>query len=289
MAADTKKFCKDHYKAVKLLGKGNDGRVYQLEKKPEYHDSEGPAILAKKICFDAEKEAELMLTMPSHENVLKCYDFVIGDTVDIYLECCDEDLKSYMEKNRISISEDQEKIVSLSKQMMAGLAHIHGRNVFHRDLKPANVLIKHTNYGPILKIADFGLSKSIKVDQTQAVTIAGTGRYMSPEMLEAFLRLQHRGEQVDIAPMPSDIYSMGLLLLILLTSETEIVAIREDKSKTCAIIQERFPDSPMTPALLKMLAEKPRDRATAYEIYVYFHKTLVSFNNLIISWNFIHL
>ena len=272
MSTETPEFCKDHYRAVKLLGKGAEGRVYKLEKKPEFHDTGGPDVLAKKVCFDAEKEADLMKSMPPHENVLRCYDYTMGDDmVEIYLEYCDEDLKSHMVKNRSAISKDPEKILTLSKQLMAGLAHIHEHKVFHRDLKPANVLVKHTDEGIVLKIADFGLSKTLKIDHTQPLTIAGTGLYMSPEMLEAFAN--HQLEQAEISPKPSDVFSVGLIMLQLLTPN--IISFREDRSKTCSLIQERFPNSPIMPVLLLMLAENPRDRATAIEIHDYLDKALV--------------
>ena len=270
--------CKEHYKRVGLIGKGAGGKVFKLEKKPEYADTNEPQFLARKVCCGSDREAEIMKNMPPHENVLRCYDYVVEDSLEIFMELCDTDLKTYMKENRIDVSNDPEKIISLSKQLMAGLAHIHGHKVFHRDLKPENVLIKTTEDGITLKIADFGSSKLLKADQTQNLTIGGTGRYMSPEMLEA--ALNPSSATAELSPMPSDIYSMGLLILYLVIDDVR--PFRHDKTKTCLMIQKHLPDSLLTPVLQLMLAEKPRDRANATVIHDILSKTLVSFRKCLL-------
>lgn len=42
------------------------------------------------------------------------------------------------------------------RQLLAGLAHIHGQGIIHRDLKPANIF--YDARGDI-KLGDFGLAK----------------------------------------------------------------------------------------------------------------------------------
>ncbi|KAH8071546.1 mitogen-activated protein kinase [Aureococcus anophagefferens] len=46
-------------------------------------------------------------------------------------------------------------------QMLSGLRHLHAAGVLHRDLKPGNVLL---NESCELKICDFGLARSLDVD-----------------------------------------------------------------------------------------------------------------------------
>jgi serine/threonine protein kinase len=92
-------------------------------------------------------------------------------------------------------------------QICQALADAHGRDVVHRDLKPANVFVVRTGVVPLfIKVLDFGLSRSgqdpLSVEHaTQAGTIQGTPRYISPEAIA--------GEGAQCA---SDIYSLGVML-----------------------------------------------------------------------------
>ena len=74
--------------------------------------------------------------------------------------------------------------------------------IVHRDIKPSNILL--TPDGAV-KVADFGLAKSLRIPQGESHMIAGTSDYISPE--------QGIGMAVDIR---SDIYSLGVVLYELL-------------------------------------------------------------------------
>ncbi len=87
-----------------------------------------------------------------------------------------------------------------------GLAAAHQEGLIHRDLKPANILQTHDG---IVKLADFGLAKSLDGDETSPLTrtgtVLGTPHYMSPE--------QCQGEALDAR---SDLYSLGATYFTLL-------------------------------------------------------------------------
>ncbi len=93
------------------------------------------------------------------------------------------------------------------REVCRGLEHAHAAGVIHRDIKPANIML--TKDGAV-KIMDFGLARvaSETIAMTQAGSVLGTPRYMSPE--------QASGENVDAR---SDIFSTGVLGFELLSGQ----------------------------------------------------------------------
>ncbi|WP_281689318.1 serine/threonine-protein kinase [Pseudonocardia thermophila] len=96
----------------------------------------------------------------------------------------------------------------IGAQLAAGLAHVHAAGIVHRDVKPANVLLGD---GSQARLADFGIA--VAIDGTVATDegcVVGTVAYLSPE--------QARGQQVG---PPTDVWSLGLVLLEALTGRRE--------------------------------------------------------------------
>jgi len=110
-----------------------------------------------------------------------------------------------------------DEAVTIARQALSSLAEAHAKGIVHRDLKPDNLFLSKLPgggggvEGEVCKVLDFGIAKVLseeaKIDQleTQAGTVFGTPRYMSPE--------QAQGRELDAR---TDIYSLGVLLFRML-------------------------------------------------------------------------
>ncbi|KAH6765610.1 hypothetical protein C2S52_016593 [Perilla frutescens var. hirtella] len=96
--------------------------------------------------------------------------------------------------------------VQIAFAIARGLCYLHeecSTPIIHCDIKPQNVLLDES-YTP--KIADFGLAKLMRPDQTMTITgIRGTRGYVAPEWF--------RNMPITVKV---DVYSFGILLLELL-------------------------------------------------------------------------
>lgn len=101
----------------------------------------------------------------------------------------------------------------IAAEIATGLLFLHQTKpepLVHRDLKPGNILLDH-NY--VSKISDVGLARLVpavaeNVTQCRLTSTAGTFCYIDPEY-----------QQTGMLGVKSDVYSLGILLLQLITAK----------------------------------------------------------------------
>src|ERR1700730_7787821 len=107
------------------------------------------------------------------------------------------------------------QVCDFATQICKALRVIHAANLVHRDLKPGNLLISRS--GQVL-VSDFGLARSALPEDAAlsrpAGDSCGTPRYMAPE--------QFAGLPADER---SDLYSLGMVLLEMLTGTAALEAL----------------------------------------------------------------
>src|SRR5882757_8726454 len=121
------------------------------------------------------------------------------------------------ERGRIPVQDCVDYVL----QAIEAVAEAHALNIVHRDLKPENLfLARRADGGRLVKVLDFGISKSIilgSIDQpslTRTATIMGSPFYMSPEQMRT-------PRNVDVR---SDIWALGAILYDLIGGQPPYVA-----------------------------------------------------------------
>lgn len=96
----------------------------------------------------------------------------------------------------------------LSVELQDGSTHtVHG--IVHRDLKPDNIFVELVNGSPVLKIADFGLSKAFEVagmtGNTMTGAAMGTLVYMPRQQI---LDFKYAKPEVDVWAAAASVYNL---------------------------------------------------------------------------------
>jgi serine/threonine-protein kinase len=144
------------------------------------------------------------------------------------------------------------------------IAEAHALGIVHRDLKPANLFLAHQPNGdPVVKVLDFGISKSTKPGEqrmTKTSAIMGSPLYMSPEQLTSARTVDSR----------ADIWALGTVLYELLVQKTPFIAdtmpelVGSILQNTHPPIREVRPDIPRElEAVIQRCLEKSPDRRFA--------------------------
>jgi len=249
----------DRYELEELVGTGGMSSVFRA------HDRLLDRKVALKILHQHyssdddyverfKREARSVAAL-SHPNIVTVIDRgEHGDRQFIVFEyVAGENLKRMIERRGPA---PVPNALELAIQIARGLAFAHQQGLVHRDVKPQNVLL---NGDGRAKVTDFGIARSLDVQHgmTQTGTVLGTSDYIAPE--------QAQGQRVD---EHSDVYSLGVVLYELLTSEVPFpgenfvaVAMRHINEEPPSVLGKRPDVSPrLDEAIRRAMAKQPEDR-----------------------------
>ena len=153
-----------------------------------------------------EREAHLQSTL-RHPHVLPVFEVCdVGGTLGIRMDYVHgPTLESWMQCTQPR----QDEALAMFRGVAVGLGAAHAQGLVHRDLKPGNVLLRADGALAVPLVADFGLARSLVVDQrlTGPGAAMGTPAYMAPEQFVDAGEVDRR----------ADIWSLGVILYELLT------------------------------------------------------------------------
>ncbi|KAG9246364.1 BcSTE11, mitogen-activated protein kinase [Calycina marina] len=164
----------------------------------------------KKSMIDALKREITLLRDLQHPNIVQylgCSSSV--DTLNIFLEYVPGGSIQTMLNSYGAIREPL--IRSFVRQIVTGLAYLHGKEIIHRDIKGANILVD--NKGGI-KISDFGISKKMEAsnllggpgNNKNRPSLQGSVFWMAPEVVKQTSYTRK-----------ADIWSLGCLVVEMMT------------------------------------------------------------------------
>lgn len=279
------------WKAVKKLGSGGFGTVYEIERdffgitekaalkvitipqnpdeieymKCEGNDAKSITRRFRGYLEDIAKEYSAMAQMKGSVHIVHCDDFKSiqhddGFGYDIYIKM--ELLTPLMQA--LDKVKQEEQIIQLGLDISKALIHCQKKKILHRDIKPQNVFIAEDG---VFKLGDFGIARNAE-QVTNATVGVGSFSFMAPEV---FLGkpggYDHR----------ADVYSLGLLLYWLLNENRgpfmplpplPTTAELEKEARIRRFAGETIPapangSARLQQVVLKACAYAPKDRYTS--------------------------
>ncbi len=186
----------------KPLGKGAGGAVYLAEDLHNDRRRVALKVLSEEACESVQgkmlrREFEILSKL-DHPNLVRVYDYGSLPGGGVYL--AEEYIDGFSLQDARALLEPETHI-DITRQVLLGLAYLHGMGMIHRDVKPANVMLlwlSEESTRPMVKLVDFGLSSMNPGSDTLR---GGTRSYMAPEIIEG-----NKGE------FRSDLFSLGVSL-----------------------------------------------------------------------------
>eukprot|EP00427_Karlodinium_veneficum_P027644 CAMPEP_0169219762 /NCGR_PEP_ID=MMETSP1016-20121227/20147_1 /TAXON_ID=342587 /ORGANISM="Karlodinium micrum, Strain CCMP2283" /LENGTH=366 /DNA_ID=CAMNT_0009297843 /DNA_START=116 /DNA_END=1213 /DNA_ORIENTATION=- len=194
------------YEVLSRLGEGAFGKVYKAR-----HRRTGDEVAVKQIKIGSRSWEEAMrstelqaLKALRHPFIVRLKELIRsqydGNLCYIF-EFLNSDLCRLIKEHRSGL--DEMRAADLSRQLFAGVNHMHTHSFFHRDIKPENILLDSVSM--TIRIADLGQARSLRA-RPPFTDYVGTRWYRAPECLV----------RDPFYSSPLDIWASGLIFAELL-------------------------------------------------------------------------
>lgn len=164
--------------------------------------ADGSLYVLKEIGLEDTEMYQKLIRLDC-KNIVRFYDTVAQDgrfyAVEEFING-GSTLRAYMER-RGPLSDLETKNIAL--QICNGLKQVHKLGIVHRDINPNNIMLAADG---TVKIIDFGISRTVKRNQSCDTEILGTQGFTAPEQFG----FHQTGPKADI-------YSMGVLINVMAT------------------------------------------------------------------------
>lgn len=250
------------YELLHLLGKGGMGQVFLVRHRASGEKAALKTLLSKiavnptaveKFLREIQINASLV-----HPNIIRQIDAgAYGSIFYILMEYCNYgNLLDYVQDLQRPLN--LEEAVPLMAQTLDGISYAHHHGIVHRDIKPQNILLTRGENRLIVKIGDFGLSKSFTQAGFSGMTVTGSYAGSFPFMPR---------EQVTnfkyVKPV-SDIWSLAATFYFALTGSLPRET-RQSEDPMLAILQGNITPMRSKRSDLPLSVCRVFDRALSYK------------------------
>ena len=210
-----------------------------------------------------------------HPNICEVYDCQVKELAfeqvetTLVTEFMEEgDLMKEIERRmRTAERWSEGEILDILTKIVVALVYAQANGICHRDIKPQNVFLRPPNE---IKLGDFGSSTSFaRADSVASFSLQGSPFYLSPELKACYIHyLTHGVNSVRHDPYKSDVYSLGVMVLLMVRLQTPLLLSNlGNLRKNTETLLEECTEYPKVQKILRgMLEVTPENRIGLVEL-----------------------